>query len=168
MKVGSLMKYIKILLVTITLLITNITTSFGQQNIPNKNLEVVQAVAPKYPDLATIGRVSGTVNIEVLINENGDVISLKTIDGPALLRKSSELSAKQWKFKSTDSKVVSAKLTFIFTLMTEQTSLENMLPIFFPPFLVEVKDIPPQTIDSPNIDPPLKKTLKHKKVKGRK
>ena len=63
--------------------------------------------------------VSGTVRVLVTIDEKGNVISAKAVDGPVQLRKVAEESALKWKFKPTLRNGVPVQvegyLTFNFT-----------------------------------------------------
>lgn len=75
---------------------------------------------PGYPSAAKQGRIQGSVNVQVHIDEIGMVTEAKAISGPAELRKVSEEAAKQWRFKPTmlAGRVVKVQgvLTFKFTL----------------------------------------------------
>jgi TonB family protein len=57
--------------------------------------------APVYPDAAKRARVAGLVEVEVLIDGNGKVISAKAVRGPALLLQSAELAARLARFTPT-------------------------------------------------------------------
>jgi protein TonB len=56
---------------------------------------------PMYPDVAKRMRVVGTVEVEVIIDTNGKVISAKAVKGPPLLMQAAEQAAKQAKFTPT-------------------------------------------------------------------
>ena len=56
---------------------------------------------PIYPAAAKAIRLSGVVNVQVLIDEYGTVVSAKAIDGPAVFKGEAERSAKRAKFKPT-------------------------------------------------------------------
>jgi len=75
---------------------------------------------PSYPSLAKQGRIQGSVNVQVLIDEIGMVIEAKVINGPGELRKVCEEAAKQWRFKPVlvggRALKVQGVLTFNFTL----------------------------------------------------
>jgi len=77
-------------------------------------------VKPEYPALARNTSVSGDVKIEVLISEDGSVISANVLSGHALLQQAALRAAKQWRFNPTmlnNSPVkVQGVLTFRFTL----------------------------------------------------
>jgi periplasmic protein TonB len=56
---------------------------------------------PSVPAAAKVANVLGTVAVQVLIDENGNVISANAVSGNQLLRQSSEAAAKQAKFIPT-------------------------------------------------------------------
>lgn len=56
---------------------------------------------PSIPAAAKLAKVQGTVAVQVLIDENGNVISANAVSGNQLLRQSSEAAAKQAKFIPT-------------------------------------------------------------------
>lgn len=53
---------------------------------------------PVYPDGARRMRVEGTVEVEVVIDENGKVVSAKAISGPVALRDSAVQAAQRARF----------------------------------------------------------------------
>jgi TonB family protein len=54
-------------------------------------------VLPTIPTLARSSQTQGSVNVAVVIDEQGNVISAKAIDGPVVLRQAAENAARQWK-----------------------------------------------------------------------
>jgi len=56
-------------------------------------------------------RVEGKVDVQVTINENGDVISAKAASGNMLLRQTAESAARRAKFKPTKLNDVPVKVT---------------------------------------------------------
>ena len=56
---------------------------------------------PAYPAAAKAIRVSGDVNVQVTIDENGNVISASAVSGHALLKQVSEQAARSAKFRPT-------------------------------------------------------------------
>lgn len=75
---------------------------------------------PVYPPLAITLRKQGPVSVQILVDENGKVISARAFSGDALLRQAAERAALQTKFSPTLlSNVpvkVSGTITFNFTL----------------------------------------------------
>jgi protein TonB len=62
------------------------------------NGRAVSLPAPAYPPMAKKTRATGTVEVEVIIDTNGKVISAKAVKGPALLLAAAEQAAKQARF----------------------------------------------------------------------
>ena len=56
---------------------------------------------PAYPAIAKAAHVSGAVNVQVTVDENGNVISARAVSGHPLLRASAESAARQAKFSPT-------------------------------------------------------------------
>jgi protein TonB len=56
---------------------------------------------PVYPSIAKTTHTAGTVNVQVLLNEEGRVISAHALSGPALLRDAAVKAAYQAKFSPT-------------------------------------------------------------------
>jgi len=56
---------------------------------------------PPYPPPARAINLTGTVNVQVLIDESGDVVSAKAVDGHAFFRPEAERAARKAKFKPT-------------------------------------------------------------------
>jgi len=80
----------------------------------------LKKVAPTYPAEAKAAGVSGKVEVQVTISEEGRVIEAIAVSGPELLREAAEQAAKEWVFKPTTANRVRVKvqgiLTFNFTL----------------------------------------------------
>ena len=53
---------------------------------------------PKYPAIARSARASGTVKVQVLVDENGQVISARAISGHPLLQAAAVTAARQASF----------------------------------------------------------------------
>lgn len=65
------------------------------------NGQAINLVKPIYPQPAKIIRAAGAVNVQITIDENGNVTSANAIDGHPLLRQVSEQAARASKFTST-------------------------------------------------------------------
>jgi TonB family protein len=77
-------------------------------------------VEPAYPPLAKAARVSGSVVVEVTIDEEGNVFAARAISGHPLLKDAAVSAAKEWTFTQTvltgvPVKVIST-ITFNFNL----------------------------------------------------
>ncbi|MBX7171883.1 MAG: TonB family protein [Pyrinomonadaceae bacterium] len=79
--------------------------SFAQtKKIHNIDAPVVNGMAihlekPEYPAAAKAVNAEGIVNVKVIIDEKGKVVSAESVSGHALLRKSSEIAALKSTFK---------------------------------------------------------------------
>jgi protein TonB len=65
------------------------------------NGKALSLPAPAYPDAARRMRLTGLVEVEVVIDMNGKVISAKAVKGPSLLAAAAEQAAKQARFTPT-------------------------------------------------------------------
>ena|ERR1035437_5410522 len=67
---------------------------------------------PIYSAIARTARVQGVVTIDALIDEHGDVVQARAIDGPALLIPSALVAVLKWKYEPTylDGDPVSIKM----------------------------------------------------------
>lgn len=65
------------------------------------NGKAVNLVKPPYPPAAKAVRASGAVNVQVTIDENGNVISASAVSGHALLKSAAESAARASKFSPT-------------------------------------------------------------------
>ena len=80
----------------------------------------IKKVQPSYPAEAKAARVSGAVNVRVLISEAGNVMEAEVIEGPEPLREAALNAARMWVFKPTELSGAPVKvegtLVFNFTL----------------------------------------------------
>ncbi len=63
--------------------------------------EAIKRVEPTYPPVAKATRVSGEVVVEVIIDENGGVVSARAVSGDSLFREAAANAARGWRFKPT-------------------------------------------------------------------
>jgi TonB family protein len=84
------------------------------------NGKAINLPTPQYPDMARRAAVSGVVEVEVLIDVSGKVISAKASKGPVMLQQAAEQAARQAKFVPTllsgQPVKVSGSITYNFTL----------------------------------------------------
>lgn len=77
-------------------------------------------VEPAYPPLAKAARVSGSVVVEVTVDEEGKVFAARAISGHPLLKDAAVAAAKEWTFAQTMLTGVAVKvigtITFNFSL----------------------------------------------------
>ena len=110
------------------------------------NGKAVNLVKPSYPAAAKAVRASGTVNVQVTIDENGNVISAAAVSGHPLLRAASVQAARQSKFSPTILQGQAVKVTGIivynFALPKETKNSVNLIPMGLAMFLTALKEIP--------------------------
>ena len=58
-------------------------------------------VPPAYPPLARQARIEGQVQIDAVLDENGSVVEMKVVSGPALLYQAALEALKKWKYEPT-------------------------------------------------------------------
>jgi len=80
-------------------------------------------VEPTYPPLAKAARVSGSVVVEVTVDEDGKVISARALSGHPLLKDTAVAAARGWTFTATTLQGVPVKvigtITFNFHLVSQ-------------------------------------------------
>jgi TonB family protein len=80
----------------------------------------IRRVEPSYPPLAKAARVSGSVVVEVTVDEEGNVTAARAVSGHPLLKDSAVTAARQWTFNRTllqgQSVKVIGTITFNFNL----------------------------------------------------
>ncbi|HWN74211.1 MAG TPA: TonB family protein [Candidatus Udaeobacter sp.] len=67
-----------------------------------KPAKLLKSVQPVYPQMARSQHVSGTVQIDALVDPDGNVSAMKVLSGPALLRDAALQSLKQWKYQPAE------------------------------------------------------------------
>lgn len=65
------------------------------------NGKTVAKPSPVYPPIAKVVRASGTVTVQILVDEEGYVISSKAVSGHPLLQQASTVAARQVRFAPT-------------------------------------------------------------------
>jgi protein TonB len=66
-----------------------------------KEPRVVKLVPPKYPSLARMARITGTVVLEAIVTESGTVAEIKVVSGHPLLLEAAINCVKQWEYEPT-------------------------------------------------------------------
>jgi TonB family protein len=67
-----------------------------------KPAKLIKSVQPVYPQMAKSQHVSGNVQIDALVDTEGNVSAMKVLSGPALLREAALQSVKQWKYQPAE------------------------------------------------------------------
>jgi protein TonB len=75
----------------------------------------IQKVYPPYPEIAKRARVSGAVQVQITISEEGRVIEASLLNGPPLLREVCLQAARQWVFNPTKLSRVPIRINGILT-----------------------------------------------------
>lgn len=60
---------------------------------------LIHAVLPTYPQIARSNRVAGDVTLDALVDESGNVLDVKVLAGPLLLRDAAMEALRQWKYE---------------------------------------------------------------------
>jgi TonB family protein len=113
------------------------------------NGKATNLVKPSYPAAAKAVRAAGAVNVQVTIDESGNVISATAVSGHPLLRAAAVQAARQSKFSPTMLSGQAVKVTGVivynFVLPTaapETRDSEKLIPMGVAMFLTAMKDIP--------------------------
>jgi TonB family protein len=64
-----------------------------------KQAKLIKSVPPIYPALARSQRISGNVQIDALIDAQGNVTTMKVLSGSPILHQSALAAVKQWKYE---------------------------------------------------------------------
>jgi TonB family protein len=144
----------------LALVASPIHTIGSEQAFSPSEILVVRAVPALYPSLPAIARESGTVVVEVKIKSDGSVAEATVVEGHKLFNAVAEKSAYKWTFNSVSEQTSLrvARLTFIFRLFPQPVYAEALLPVFMPPYSVEIWGCPPaysytKSVDPPNVKP---------------
>lgn len=105
---------------------------------------------PAYPAAAKAVRAQGAVNVQVIIDEEGNVISATAVSGHPLLRSAAVSAAREAKFSPTKLEGrpvrVTGVIVYNFTLPKEEVKenkTEVLLPLTLVMFMNALKVIPP-------------------------
>jgi protein TonB len=66
-----------------------------------KEPKLISRVEPRYPPLAMQTHMQGTVIVDAVIDEHGDVTEVKVVSGPPLLIQSALEAVRHWKYEPT-------------------------------------------------------------------
>ena len=101
---------------------TSVGTGTASGGLPDKALsggvlngKAISLPLPQYPEIAKAAKASGTVMVQVTIDEEGNVISAEPVSGHPLLRAVSVTAAKQAKFSPTKISGHPTKVTGVVT-----------------------------------------------------
>ena len=60
---------------------------------------LISAPAPKYPKLASVMHLQGTVILQAVIDKNGQVKATSVLEGHRLLREAAVHAVRQWRYR---------------------------------------------------------------------
>src|SRR5215213_4294124 len=112
------------------------------------NGKAINLVKPAYPAAAKAVRAAGAVNVQVTIDETGNVISANAVSGHPLLRAAAVEAARASKFSPTRLEGQPVKVTgvivynFVMPKPTSRAESERLIPMGLVMFLTALKDIP--------------------------
>ncbi|MGB7846382.1 MAG: energy transducer TonB, partial [Candidatus Acidiferrum sp.] len=66
-----------------------------------KEPKLIRRVDPQYPPLAMQTHMQGSVVIDAIIDEHGDVVEVKVVSGPPLLLQAALDAVRRWKYEPT-------------------------------------------------------------------
>lgn len=137
MKIFSLTK---LTLFALSLLILGFTDVTCAQKIKSAAI-VVEAVAPTFPAVATLTGSEGKVLVHVKIDEDGTVQSMNFGDGLSIFKPVLNLAVQRWRFNAVKKNAGyrKASLSFIFRYVSSEAKPEELLPIFRPPYEIEIR-----------------------------
>jgi protein TonB len=65
---------------------------------PTRDPKLISSTRLVYPAAARQANIQGTVSVSANIDENGNVVSVKALSGPMLLRQAAVESVTQWRY----------------------------------------------------------------------
>jgi hypothetical protein len=112
---------------------------------------VILAVAPNYFPTALHSHATGEVTITARISADGSVLSTEGVSGNPVLVAGSRQIARRWKFAAAVNKdaIRTACLTFVYRLVPRDAPADELLPIFKPPYRVEIAHVLPDETPLP-------------------
>jgi protein TonB len=75
----------------------------------------IRQVAPVYPSVARSIQLAGAVQVSVVVDEQGNVISAEVVNGHPLFHQAALEAARQWKFRPTMLNGSAVKITGVLT-----------------------------------------------------
>lgn len=146
-----------LLLLVLSLSLTNIfAQDTGQPQSDPKSVsggvlngKAISLPKPAYPAAARAVRASGAVNVQVTIDEEGNVIAASAVSGHPLLRAAAVTAAREAKFSPTKLDGVAVKVTgvIVYNFVPAEKPLaarasEKLIPMGLVMFLTALKDLP--------------------------
>jgi TonB family protein len=102
----------------------------------------IKRVEPVYPSAAKAARVGGTVVVEVIVDEEGEVVAAKAVSGHPLLVDVAITAARGWRFKPATLQGAAARvigaITFNFKLESVATASSANAERYVEPNVAEI------------------------------
>lgn len=123
-----------------------------------KQVGLVEAVAPIYPLVAAYSGTSGEVKVKLTIDKTGSITSATIVGGHKLLTAAALDAARKWRFSASDGEK-DATLVFSFRILPKGSSESELAVRFRSPLEIEVRRMIPEatTNSDPAADPPKRK-----------
>jgi TonB family protein len=120
-----------------------------------RDLRVVHADVPFYPQVALSGRISGTVKVEVSV-QDGNVVNAQVKSGPLVLARAAVENIRNWRFYPLANATFTTK--FIYQLeKNESLNPQNPKVELQLPLLVKITAVP-IPLSAPGATPPTSTT----------
>ncbi len=91
--------------VTIAIVIASFSLALVCQAASAEERKVKTQIQPLYPELAKAMHLSGTVKVEVTINQQGNVTNTKVLGGHPVLADSAVKAVQKWHFEAGNEEV---------------------------------------------------------------
>lgn len=65
----------------------------------DRDARLVSSVEPFYPDAARMSKLTGVVEVDIVIGDTGKVTSAKAVSGHPIFRRTAEDAVRQWRFE---------------------------------------------------------------------
>ena len=112
---------------------------------------VVEAIAPVYPPFAVAASQEGTIIAGITISSDGRVAATRISGESEILKRVVDIVVRRWRFNTITGshRLRTVQVTFIFAIMPAKSPPEDLLPIFRPPYQIEIRAKRPR-VDFPN------------------
>ncbi len=75
------------------------SSAVAEERLKDRPLTLVRQIRPQYPDAARKDNLSGAVQLEAVIDEEGSVESLKTLTGTPILVEAAAAAIRRWTYQ---------------------------------------------------------------------
>lgn len=96
------MKSLSVVLVLASLMTFAPTSALGQSGESVDTRKVLKRLSPKYPQVARLMQLSGTVRLEALVTANGTVKDVRVKGGNPVFIQPAQDAVREWKWQKGD------------------------------------------------------------------